>query len=299
MLASPLGSAPPSTVESASLAVLPGTGLKPSSMPVAVAPLPAQLLRRPPKTTAQPQAASVNAPPPKNRVISPITPFPAPSGPPPTVQEAGASPRAETPAAPETATVSGPAPQAETPPLQTAFTAQEESVLLAVAGLEAKRAARRARAAGTTSERPARTGKDDPPGLGSLPSEVAQAASATPAALEKTALSQTGRRYTTGGTTPKSGFDCSGFTSFVYAQNGVELPRNSREQFQDGKPVAREQLQPGDLVFFGSKKRVNHVGIYLGEDKFIHSSSSGGSVRVSSLDEPVWEKLFAGGRRKI
>jgi len=146
-------------------------------------------------------------------------------------------------------------------------------------------------------ERPLRTGVKEPT-LTDAPSQVAQAVSATPESLAGTATAQIGKRYATGGENPKQGFDCSGLTSYVYGKGGVELPRNSREQFRQGVPVKREELRKGDLVFFG-KKGVHHVGIYLEDGKFIHSASSGKSVRISSLDEPVWQSQYAGARRVL
>ncbi len=111
------------------------------------------------------------------------------------------------------------------------------------------------------------------------------------------AFSQIGTLYRAGGVDPATGFDCSGFTSWVYSNMGVNLPRSSREQFQEGKVVAKSQLRKGDLVFFGNKNRITHVGIYLEDNKFIHSSSSGDTVKISSLDEPVWERKYTGARR--
>jgi len=83
----------------------------------------------------------------------------------------------------------------------------------------------------------------------------------------------------------------------VFNKLGVNLPRSSREQFQEGKVIPKSQLKKGDLVFFGSKKRITHVGIYLEDNKFIHSSSSGDTVKISSLDEPTWERKYSGARR--
>ncbi len=111
------------------------------------------------------------------------------------------------------------------------------------------------------------------------------------------AFSQIGTLYRPGGTEPATGFDCSGFTTWVYSKLGVNLPRSSREQFHEGKVVAKSQLRKGDLVFFGNKKRITHVGIYLEDNKFIHSSSSGDTVKISSLDEPVWMRKYTGARR--
>lgn len=136
------------------------------------------------------------------------------------------------------------------------------------------------------------------PALADPPSEVAAEVNADPESLARTAMAQAGKRYTVGGESPRRGFDCSGLTSYVYSKSGLELPRNSREQYRQGTPVARADLRKGDLVFFG-KKGVHHVGIYLEDGKFIHAASSKGAVEVSSLDEPVWAKLYAGARRVL
>jgi len=134
------------------------------------------------------------------------------------------------------------------------------------------------------------------PSLDDKPSVVAASVSGAPDSLTETAAALIGKRYVAGGDSPRQGFDCSGLTSYVYSKNGLELPRNSREQFQQGTPVARQDLRKGDLVFFG-KKGVHHVGIYAGDGNFIHAAS--GKVHVSSLDGPVWGKLYAGARRMM
>jgi len=97
------------------------------------------------------------------------------------------------------------------------------------------------------------------------------------------------------------GSDCSGFTSLVYRSQGVKLPRTSREQSKVGAKVNRESLQKGDLVFFKTNRgtRINHVGIYIGDGKFIHASSGGGKVQVNSLSEGYYSRRFAGGRRVV
>ncbi len=117
-----------------------------------------------------------------------------------------------------------------------------------------------------------------------------------PDALIRRANAQLGKRYTPGGSSPRQGFDCSGLTSYVYSSEGVELPRSSREQYAQGKPVEHDDLRKGDLVFFG-KKGVSHVGIYVNDGKFIHSASGGKTVTVSDLDDPNWKGIFAGARR--
>lgn len=109
------------------------------------------------------------------------------------------------------------------------------------------------------------------------------------------ALSLQGIPYVFGGTT-RSGFDCSGFTRYVYAASGISLPRTSYAQYNFGTPVNRGQLQPGDLVFFSTyTKGASHVGIYIGGGRFVHASNSG--VRVTSLNENYYATRFLGARR--
>lgn len=112
-----------------------------------------------------------------------------------------------------------------------------------------------------------------------------------------TAHAFTGLRYKRGGTNPDIGFDCSGFVRHVFVNScGRELPRTAREQFAMGEPVAREELQRGDLVFFSGRAGW-HVGIYTGNDSFIHSPNRRDSIRVTSLEAPYWKKLYKGARR--
>jgi peptidoglycan hydrolase CwlO-like protein len=101
-----------------------------------------------------------------------------------------------------------------------------------------------------------------------------------------------GTKYVYGGTTP-SGFDCSGFTRYVYAHFGINLPRTSDEQFGTGTPVSIDKLQPGDLVFFGDGGDVSHVGMYVGDGCYIHSPQTGDYVKVSVLST----KRYMGARR--
>lgn len=113
-----------------------------------------------------------------------------------------------------------------------------------------------------------------------------------------TAMSRMGTRYRWGGTTP-AGFDCSGFTGYVYARNGKRLPRTASEQSKQGQSVNKGELKKGDLVFFKTTRssRVSHVGIYVGEGKFVHASSGGGRVRVNNLSDSYYQKRFAGAKR--
>ena len=106
-------------------------------------------------------------------------------------------------------------------------------------------------------------------------------------------------RYRSGGKTPETGFDCSGFVRYVYRHvAGRELPANSAGQYRIGTRVARADMETGDLVFFRIKgKRISHVGIYLGNGRFIHAPSTGKTVSISALDEGYWAKRFAGAKR--
>jgi cell wall-associated NlpC family hydrolase len=106
-------------------------------------------------------------------------------------------------------------------------------------------------------------------------------------------------RYRRGGRDPKSGFDCSGFVHYVFSKSvGANLPSDSASQYRYGRNVARADMKVGDLVFFKIRgKRVSHVGIYLGEGRFIHSPSTGKSVSISRLDDGYWSHRFAGAKR--
>jgi len=106
-------------------------------------------------------------------------------------------------------------------------------------------------------------------------------------------------RYRRGGRVPATGFDCSGFVHYVFANVfGVDLPSDSASQFTSGEKVARAEMQAGDLVFFRMHgKRVSHVGIYLGDGQFIHAPTTGQRVKVNNLDESYWSRRFAGARR--
>jgi cell wall-associated NlpC family hydrolase len=118
--------------------------------------------------------------------------------------------------------------------------------------------------------------------------------------IAKVALSQMGKTYSWGATGPFE-FDCSGFTQFVYKQNGISLPRVSKDQAQEGEFIERENLKRGDLIFFSSSKSddVHHVGIYLGDNRFIHASSAKKRVTISNLNENYYTKHFKWGRRLI
>jgi cell wall-associated NlpC family hydrolase len=114
-----------------------------------------------------------------------------------------------------------------------------------------------------------------------------------------TAMSMLGVRYKFGGNTPDTGLDCSGLVRLAFAQTfGMTLPRSASEMSRVGDKVDKRELQPGDLVFFNTLRRAfSHVGIYVGDGKFVHAPSSGGEVRVESMNIPYWQDRFNGARR--
>jgi cell wall-associated NlpC family hydrolase len=113
------------------------------------------------------------------------------------------------------------------------------------------------------------------------------------------ALNMIGVRYRWGGNTPDSGLDCSGFVRYVFQDTlGMTLPRRAEEMSRVGEKVTVSDLKPGDLVFFNTMRRsFSHVGIYIGDNKFVHSPSTGSTIRVDDLDDGYWEKRFQGARR--
>ncbi|MGA4446512.1 C40 family peptidase [Ectopseudomonas chengduensis] len=113
-----------------------------------------------------------------------------------------------------------------------------------------------------------------------------------------------GTRYRYGGSSVQSGFDCSGFIGYLFREEvGLELPRSTRELINlDAPKVARADLEPGDLILFNDRGRgrVSHAGIYLGDDQFIHSSSSrSGGVRIDSLDDSYWNRSYLQAKRVL
>jgi cell wall-associated NlpC family hydrolase len=115
------------------------------------------------------------------------------------------------------------------------------------------------------------------------------------------AMNFLGVPYRRGGSSADEGFDCSGFTRHVFEHSlGLLLPRRADEQAQDSSlaKVQREELRPGDLVFFNTMRRAfSHVGIYVGDGKFIHSPRAGGEVRIEDMRQAYWAKRFNGARR--
>jgi cell wall-associated NlpC family hydrolase len=115
------------------------------------------------------------------------------------------------------------------------------------------------------------------------------------------ALGLIGVDYRFGGTTPERGLDCSGLVRYVFQQvTGVMLPRTSQEISRLGAKIPVAELMPGDLVFFNTRRlQFSHVGIYLGEDRFIHAPRQGGEVEVVTLSKGYWQKHFDGARRLV
>ena len=106
-------------------------------------------------------------------------------------------------------------------------------------------------------------------------------------------------RYRRGGSSPEAGFDCSGFVSHVFREGlGLVLPRSSKEMSKSGEEISRDDLRPGDLVFFNTMRNAfSHVGIYLGDNQFVHAPRTGARVRVEDLNQSYWKKRFNGARR--
>jgi cell wall-associated NlpC family hydrolase len=119
--------------------------------------------------------------------------------------------------------------------------------------------------------------------------------------LTSAALDLIGIRYKWGGATPEAGLDCSGLVQFVFQQvTGVTLPRTAKEMSRLGESVAPSDLRPGDLVFFNTRRfAFSHVGIYLGDNRFVHAPRRGREVEVATIDAGYWQKRFNGARRLV
>ncbi len=127
------------------------------------------------------------------------------------------------------------------------------------------------------------------------------AVSANANAVSMHAIGLVGTPYRYGGNTPAGGFDCSGLISYVFRESaGMVLPRSTSDIAKlRGVDVATHALRVGDLVLFGQRGSVDHVGIYVGEHRFVHAPSSGGTVRLDSLESGYWQPRLLGGRRPI
>lgn len=115
--------------------------------------------------------------------------------------------------------------------------------------------------------------------------------------IARTAESFVGAPYRYGGSGPDA-FDCSGLVYFVHRRHGIDVPRTAAQQYAAATPVRTRELRPGDLVFFRLEgRKVSHVGIYAGGDRFVHAPQSGGQVRFARLDEDYFRRSFAGAGR--
>lgn len=119
--------------------------------------------------------------------------------------------------------------------------------------------------------------------------------------VARTAVSFVGVPYLWGGTSAAEGFDCSGLTMAVYQLIGLDLPRSSQQQFETGTPVERDMLRKGDLVFFSTKdsQKVSHVGLYIGDGRFVHAPGQGKKISLESLSTPYYTARYAGARSYI
>jgi len=115
------------------------------------------------------------------------------------------------------------------------------------------------------------------------------------------AMDLIGVRYRFGGQTPDKGLDCSGLVKYVFEHvTGIRMPRSAREQAKVGEKIDRDELQPGDLVFFNTRRAAfSHVGIYLGDNTFVHAPHKRSSVKVANMDGTYWKKRFNGARRLL
>ncbi|MBN6149638.1 C40 family peptidase [Xanthomonas sp. AmX2] len=139
-----------------------------------------------------------------------------------------------------------------------------------------------------------------PPAMRSWP-QVPPADPAAANAVLMRALGLVGTPYRYGGNTPESGFDCSGLVAYVYRDMlDLKLPRTSHDLAAvQGPRIEPQRLAAGDLVFFGSGGSVSHVGIYVGEGRFVHAPNSGGTVRLDYLDGPYWRDHYSGAKRVL
>jgi cell wall-associated NlpC family hydrolase len=128
-------------------------------------------------------------------------------------------------------------------------------------------------------------------------SDNVRADKATAARAADYARDMIGKPYQYGGNSP-SGFDCSGLVQYSYSRAGLPIPRTTRSQRESGVAVGSKSLRAGDLIFFDQEgRKSSHVGIYIGDGRFVHAPSSGKKVRVDKLDKKYWKKHYDGARR--
>ncbi len=114
----------------------------------------------------------------------------------------------------------------------------------------------------------------------------------------KIAKKQLGKPYHYGGRSPQTGFDCSGLVQYSYRMAGISVPRTTKQLYSASSPIQRKYLKAGDLVFFRTyRHKISHVGLYLGNNKFIHAPSSGKKVNIANMNDLYWRKHFSRGGR--
>lgn len=139
------------------------------------------------------------------------------------------------------------------------------------------------------------------PSTGTLSDQNPQHLSSLRRAIVETAIKSIGTSYRWGGSTPRTGFDCSGLVRYTHQKARLPLPRTARRQFKNGHPVSLDQLKPADLVFFNnsSASKTYHVGIYIGNGVFVHAPGKGKTVRKARLNNPYFKTKFIGSRTYI
>ena len=152
-----------------------------------------------------------------------------------------------------------------------------------------------------TTSRSGNTLKEETPGVPETTQPAQSTSGTTGAAVVEYAKQYLGCKYVSGGTSPSGGFDCSGFTQYVYKNFGITINRISRDQFKNGVAVEKSDLQPGDLVMFnnGGNTAIGHVGIYIGDGNFIHASNKKSGVKISPLTSSYYQARYVGARRVI
>lgn len=148
------------------------------------------------------------------------------------------------------------------------------------------------------ASQPTLTLSEPTPLLAPQASFMSRAVSSVEGTLDR-ALDFIGIRYKRGGSSPETGFDCSGFVRYVYNETlGLVLPHNAKAISQSGENVDKNELKPGDLVFFNTMRRTfSHVGIYLGDNLFVHAPRSGARVRIEDMSDRYWSRRYNGARR--
>jgi cell wall-associated NlpC family hydrolase len=115
--------------------------------------------------------------------------------------------------------------------------------------------------------------------------------------ISEQALAMIGVRYRYGGNDPATGFDCSGLVYYAYSRSGLSVPRTSQSQFRAARKIGLSDVEPGDVLFFQDQEKLSHVGIYVGDGRFVHAPASGRSVTLARIDTPYYQRhLVAVGR---